>query len=256
MLYTQSPAAKFILYSYQKGSSFVDALLWEKIENLIDLIKFRTKTKGTEYTSLSLHNELFDVRIELLSFLLTEPGVLKEIENLIAGEIAEKYYLEGTYKKLGHTVADSLEVYLKIFSHFSETVSDYLTGNKLFSRSDMPSLNGLKLLLSLQAPKEFENYIQWIEASLNFDCALIIADLALKKELDLKVSEIVQLESFLKKSIVNFGAYSAVTNFWHPEIDDEAQLIRNIKIKTAVIEVENGTSHKYTGKKLLEFINN
>ena len=90
MLHTQLPIGKYILYTYQKHTSFGDTLFNEKLQNLIDLIKYRTKTKGIDYISQSLQNELFDIRMELLDFFLTQPEILKEFENRIIHEIANK----------------------------------------------------------------------------------------------------------------------------------------------------------------------
>lgn len=253
MLQTQSPIGKFISLTYQEPDFLNNSLFKEKVENMVDLIKIKTQTRGIEHTSHSLQNDLFDIRIELVKFLFQQPGLLKIFEKKILDEISNKYYLSGPNKKLGQAVADSLEVYFKMFSHLSNIVSEGLADN-LSSMNDIPSLNGLKYLLSLQPSKDVENYILWIEASLNFDYALIVSDLVFANTLSLKSNEIDQLELFVKKSIVDFGSYSILTNFWHPDLEDEIQLIRNIKIKAATLEIENGKSHSSSSEALHKFI--
>lgn len=256
MVFTQSPIAKLIYYTYQEPTVFGDFAFNENLENLIDLIKFRTQTKGIEYTSQSLQNELFDIRIELLEFLLEKPEILKGFEGRIIQEIANKFYLSGGHKKLGQLVADSLDVYIKIYSHLTAMISVGLINMKPPSKSDMPSLNGLKNLLSLQPNKDLENFIIWLESSISFDYALLVSEFIFNGELKLKANEITQLESFLKKTIIDFGTYSIIAGVWTPDVDDELQLIRNIKIKAATKEIESGKVLSYSNEALQELILN
>ena len=234
MLQTQSPIGKLILLTYKEPNLLENSILKEKVENLIDLIKFKTQTRGIAHTASTLQNDLFEIRIELLSVLLKESNLLKRFEEIILQQISNKYYLTGEHKKLGQRIADSLEVYFKIFSHLSVIISKEIANNSIDS-SQIPSLTNLRSLLTLQPQptKEIENYISWVEASLNFDYALIVSDLIFFDSLTLNKTVIIELEAFIKKSITDFGAYSMLTNFWHPEVDDESSLIRNIKIIAA-----------------------
>jgi hypothetical protein len=253
MVQTQSPIGKFILLTYQEPNFIGDLALREKVENLVDLIKIKTQTRGLNHTSQSIQNELFDIRIELLNFLMEKPDILKLFEKRILEEITNKYYITGVYKKLGQTVADALEIYFKIFSHLSNIVSNEISTNS-FKINEIPSLNGLKYLLSLQPSKDVENYITWLEASLDFDYALIVSDLIFSNTIHLKQNQTQQLELFIRKSIVDFGSYSIVTNFWQPEVEDELQLIRNIKIKAATLEIESGRTISIPSEALHQFI--
>ena len=192
---------------------------------------------------------MFEIRIELMSLLIKQPLILKSFEQKIVNGISNKYYYNGQLKGLGQVVADCLEVYFKIFSRLSDIVSTNMETADI-SSSELPSLNGLKNLLALQPSIEKGHYIKWIEASLNFDYSLIVADLVFENVLQLPHAEIVSLEFFIKKSITDFGAFSTLTNFWHPEVDDEIQLIRNIKIKAAALEVENGKSIFFSKEEL------
>src|SRR5712675_565750 len=109
MAQAQAPIAKFILLFYKENNnSSYSTSLKEKVENLVDLIKIRTIEKGIEYSSNSLQNEMFDVRIELLQFLAEEPELLEKLEARIIEEIANKYYLNERHQKLGLVVADTL----------------------------------------------------------------------------------------------------------------------------------------------------
>ena len=127
---------------------------------------------------------------------------------------------------------------------------------KPLSKSERLSLNGLKHILSLQPYKDLGNFIVWHEASINFDYALIVSEFLFNGDLQLESEQITQFESFLKKAIIDFGTYSIVTNFWHPDVNDELQLIRNIKIKAATKEIESVKGLRYSNEALHELINN
>lgn len=208
----QSPIGKLILLSYQESEILNNPLLEEKLENLIDLIKFRTVNRGFEQTSHSLQNELFHVRIELLSLLLSHPEILKSLQDRILEEIAEKYFLKGPYKQLGLVVSDALEVYLEMFSKFTDLINEQQPTD--FPKVDIPSFEAFKLTLSLQPNPEFTNYLKWLESSLNFDYLLIVADFFLYKEIQLDAKQVKELEGLVSKSIVDFASYTAVTGYW------------------------------------------
>ncbi len=253
MIQSQSPIGKFIFLAYEEPNFINNSSLREKVENLVDLIKIKTQTRGIEDASKSLQNELFEIRIECLNLLLEKPDLLVLYEKRILEEITNKFYVTGVHKKLGQTIADALEIYFKIFSHFSEIISNKIPANSL-KINEIPSLNGLKNLHLLQPSKDVENYITWLEASLNFDYALIVSDLIFKNRIHIKQHQVQQLELLIKKSIVDFGSYSIVTNLWHPDLEDESQLMRNIKIKAAIVEIENGRTISIPSEALYQFI--
>ena len=54
MLQTQLPIGKFISLTYQEPDFLNNSLFKEKVENIVDLIKIKTQTRGIEHTSHSL----------------------------------------------------------------------------------------------------------------------------------------------------------------------------------------------------------
>src|SRR3989344_6209129 len=149
MLQLQSPFGKFISLSHQDPNFHDDSSLSEKLENFIDLIKYRIQNKGIEQTSQSLQNELFEIRIELISLLFEKPAILKKYEKIIIDEITKKYYITGLNKKLGQTIADTLEVYFKVFSSFSGIFAEHINKpSNTIPKNEIPTLNGLKFSLS------------------------------------------------------------------------------------------------------------
>ncbi len=256
MFQSQSPIGEFILYVYKERAHVGNTHLKQRIENLIDLIKFRTLKKGFKYTSRSLQDELFEIRLELIDYLLYDPNLFSSIEERIAAEISRKYYFLDSNKELVTAVADSLEVYYKIYSKFSNEISEQINSISTIQKQDIPSLNSFKNMLKLFPSKELEYYLLWLESSLIYDYYIITAELIFNDAFKPHKSDILELSSLIKKSIVDFGTYAVFLGFWKPEIDDEIQLIRNIKIKAAVLEIENKRSSRYSLEGLKEFINN
>lgn len=250
----QSPIGKLISLSYQESEILNDPLLEEKLENLIDLIKFRTIKKGFEQTSHSLQNELFYVRIELLSLLLSQPEILKSLQDRILEEIAEKYFLKGPNKQLGLVVSDALEVYLEMFSKLADLISEQEQPID-YPKVDIPSFEAFKRTLSLQPNPEFANYLKWLESSLNFDYLLIVADFFLYKEIQLDAKQVKELEGLVMKSIVDFASYSAVTGYWDfqknksiPYFEEISKRISSIIHSTSPISKQKEKSaHNFAG---------
>lgn len=241
MTQPQSPIGKLISLAYQEPALVSNSFLKEKVENLVDLVKIKTQTRGVSHAVESIQNDLFDIRIELIRYLVAHPDLLKQYEKKLLEEVARALYQEGENKELGKTVADVLEVYLKVFAHVAGLVSKDLA-NEEINVIDFPSLIGLKSLLALQPSKDLENYIRWIEASLKLDYALIVSDLVFYRNYRLSQDVLTELGKLLKESVTDFGAYLVLTNFWRPDEEDEAPLIRNIKILSAALEIENGKS--------------
>lgn len=211
-LTVQSPIGKLILLSYQESALLNNPLLEEKLNNLIDLIKFRTVNKGFEQTSHSLQNELFNVRMELLSLLFSQPEMLKTLQDRILDDIAEKYFLKGPNKQLGLVVSNALEVYLGMFSKLADLIVEQESPD--FPKGDIPSFEAFKFALSLQPTLEFANYLRWLESSLNFDYLLIVADFFLYQEIELDSKQVKELEELVRETIINFASYTTITGYW------------------------------------------
>lgn len=236
MLQVRSPIGKFILLFNQEPVLVKDGLLKEKLENLIDIIKYRTQKKGLSYTSSTIQDDLFEIRVMLLDYLYNSPEILAEYESKIVKEIGEKFFYQ-KHKALGKAVSDTLEVYLQMFSGLSAIAGkDFHRPEK---PTDIPSLSGLKLLQYLQPSKEFELLIKWIESSLQYDYFLIVAELFFNDEIVLSETPMVLKENIVH-SFIEFGAYSIITEFWQPAPDEQNQMIRNIIIRSAAIECEMG----------------
>ncbi|MEM0995106.1 MAG: hypothetical protein AAGI49_18895, partial [Bacteroidota bacterium] len=76
--------------------------------------------------------------------------------------------------------------------------------------------------------------------SLKLEIALIVSELISKGSIKASKNRIEnELIPFLKRTIERFGAYSSFVGFWYPSEEDERQIVRNIKIHTAKLEMEH-----------------
>lgn len=256
----QSPIGKLILLSYQESKILNSPLLQEKLDNLIDLIKFRTVNKGLEQTSHSLQNELFNIRIELLGLLLSQPEILKSLEDRILEDIHEKYFLKGPNKQLGLVVSDALHVYLEMFSKLTDLIIEQEPPD--FPKGDIPSFEAFKFALSLQPAPEFANYLKWLESSLNFDYLLIVADFFLYQEIHLDPKQVKELEGLVRETIIDFASYTTIVGYWDfqennsipyfKEISKKVNSIRSLQIptvqfKTSITKQKEKSAHDFVG---------
>lgn len=252
MLEVKVPISKFIIYSYKETSIIKDISLREKLENLIDLLKIRTKEKGIEHTAKTLQNELIEIRIELIKYLIENPKMFDELQKIIIKEIAKKYNHQGSLKGLCLMMADVLDVNLKMLPELGNLIEKH--SSDIINTAHNFSLEDLRNPLIMPPSRESQIMLAWLESSLNIELGLVAGDLVISNEIQISDKEIKTLIRFLKQMVTNYGAYSILINFWKPEIDDEDILIRNIKIKAAALELENGMGSLFSNDTIRELI--
>ncbi len=256
MLQVQSPIGSLIFHTYHESNIVSSNSLSEKIENLVDIIQYRTIHKGIEYTSKSIYNEMFELRLHFINMLMAQPDILDGLSNKILDEISQKYFLRNDHDGLGLLMSDALEVYYKIFSVLVKNNHSELN-NIPFPLEDMPTWSGFKILLKQYPSKMLpNNIIEFLESSLDFDYALLLSEFVFRDELKIDNEAINELKTFLKKSLTKFGAYCVISGYWQPEIADELQLIRNIKIQAAALRIEEGQGISYTPQSLQHLLSN
>jgi hypothetical protein len=255
MLQLQSPIGSLIFHSYSNPASIGDDSLLEKIDNLSDIIQNRTLHKGIEYTSRSLHNELFEIRVHFLNLLVSKPELLEELSNRILDEISDKYFLRNDHYGLGLIMSDAWEIYYKIFSGISNNRS-FLEAIAEFPLRDIPKWSGLKILLK-QYPAEMHppHLVAFMESSLDFDYALLLSEFIFRDILQVGAEIVNDLKIFLKESLIHFAAYCVLTGYWQPETADEHPFVRNIKIKAAALRLDNGQGVLYSTENLHQLLN-
>lgn len=255
MLQVQSPIGSLIFHTYHEPSLVNNDSISDKIENLVDLIQFRTIQKGIDYTTKSIYNEIFDVRLHFVNFLVSQPDVLNNLSNKILDEIAQKYFLSNNHDGLGLLMSDVWEVYYKIFSELEKNAGVGL--NTPFPLEGMPTWSGFKILLQQYPASMLPNtLIEFFESSFDLDYALLLCEFIFRDQLKIDKAALKELKVFLKQSITSFGAYCVLSNFWQPEKSDESQMIRNIKIRAAALRLEQGGGVSFSTEKLAQQLAN
>ncbi|MCD4744894.1 MAG: hypothetical protein K8R58_01185 [Bacteroidales bacterium] len=245
MIQYQSPIGEVILYNYWNREKISETnFVFKKIENLIDLIIYRTTTKGVNHTSSTLKDELFELRIEFLNLLNIKEEFFKKIDSFIIEEITSKYNQLENLGELGITYINCLETYFKVITPITnELIENFNEPNSLH---ELPSYQDFKSILSLIPGNEKNIFSDFVNSSLLFDYCLIVSELVFKEELKLSGSETKNLSMLLYSSIENFGIAAYNIGLWKPNFEDEEQIIRNIKIRLAVQETLKSDNMSYS----------
>ena len=197
MLLQKIALGKIIASSYQHPLPEVDVA--DMIEQFVALLQYRVTHKGIEDKSDSLLNELFAIRMAVAHLPYTNDWT-PDINNNSKAK-----------NRLESTLANAQEVYNQIITPSKSSIKNTVT-NTPFNKTALPTLKGLYYLQSLQPSHQMEQYLSLLTASLQFDLYCIIAELVKMNELHLSENETNNLIKQIKKSIVDFGVYAALSN--------------------------------------------
>ena len=114
---------------------------------------------------------------------------------------------------------------LAIDVHYREDFATEYQTLKELSRHPSPQIRSLK---------------NWVDASLQLELGIILADLILTEQIQFPKARIEsELIAFLEDTIMQFGAYSIYTGYWKPNSDDVSNSTNSMQILWAKIELEN-----------------
>lgn len=247
---TATPSISDYLWMIKENDSLKNIRIEELLNGIINSIKNDNQSPGNP--SEKILDDLFILRMEVLRFLSKTPEAPLMIEKAIAEEILVKRYTTLNIMNLSRTVAECLDVYYKIFAEVSHVMEKSIK-EATFSDTHKPTFSELKDFF--YSIPEFSFFAKLLEASLNFDYSLIVAELIINGKIQRTESEIEELKKLMKNSITEYGAIMATYfKFWVPNSGDEEQLIRNIKIEIAKIELEQGKGVRVTQNELKNFI--
>jgi hypothetical protein len=202
-----------------------------------------------EKSDLALPNTLLD---ELLSIrheiLIQGKKEVENLPNLIADEIID-HYKNSKNSKLSEVVYQTLSIYLQMLPPSAKGIGS--TDIK-----EIPTLHGLELLCNMYQNLDLHNLLHWYKYSLSYECYLLMADIVLQSKVEMNKTNLDNLTSALKTSFINFASYSHIVGTWKINQDEENQLLRNIKIKTATIEMSLGKYKVHTFESAKQMILN
>lgn len=255
MLAISEPIGRFVALANLEKTLFSQKPLEQDIANLIDLITIRIKDQSLEEVSNSLLENIFDLRLDLVEWLVDNNTEVNFYLEPMNKHISKNLQL-ASFSSLAETVSKVLLTYEKIVSpifktlpvSFKDTLEDIQKnklkyGNfKVFSLHPSPQIKYLK---------------NWMDASLQLEIGIILADLILTDQLEFPKERIKsELIEFLYQTTTKFGAYSIFTGFWIPDSDDISNLTNSMKILAATTELDHQSCYKTSKEGFFNMINN
>lgn len=251
MLRSYSPIGEIIFLSFNNPIVLDhDNELKKSLEELVFSLKDNIKKLGIGVAQREMEDSFFQIRFQLLEYLMANQGIFEHIETILVNQIGEKYFTVGKFTELGKTVSDTLEVYLQMFSQVSDKVKVSDLGSIPQNISAKMSLNSLRHINALQPNPELSLVIDWFAASVKFDFFLLASEFIIRNEITIKDDELSGLIKYLKDAIVDFGVYTQLSGFWQPIDEDGHQLIRNIKIRSAAYRINAGMGKRMSVQNL------
>ena len=220
-----------------------------KMENLIDLIKIRIKDNSIDSVAAGLLVNVFDVRNEFVHWINTNASVESYLAKM--NEVVSQEVQKASFSLLDNKKAQYLLLFNDIINNIVNNV-DYEKRGNIDVPLDYDTVNQLKYFPSPQ----LKYFSELMNASLEFDFALILSGLVMDQKVSLSKTRIKEeLIPFLRSGLVKFAANATHLGLWEPDKDDYSPLINRIKIYVSMIESDNGKSTVMTKDELVEFIN-
>jgi len=220
-----------------------------QMQNLIDLIKIRIKDNPIESVAPGLLVNVLEVRNEFIQWIYTNSSFddyLIKMNQVVALEVQKS-----PFSLLDKKKSEYLLLFSEITTNLLNNIDHEITDNIDVSL-DYNTINKLK---SFPSP-DLKYLSELINASLEFDFALILSDLVMDKKVSLSKTRIKEeLIPFLRAGVVKFAANSVQLGLWMPDEDDYSSLINRVMIVASTIELDKAKSTVMTKDELLEFIN-
>lgn len=255
MLAVNEPIGRFIALANLEKDILLQKSIEQDIANLVDLITIRVKDKSIEEVANGLLESIFDLRFELIKWLAENKQGISNYLTIIDKHIAANLQL-ASFSKLAEAVSSVLLTYGNIVSPIFESQPNLFANIVTNIQENKPEYNSFKAFSHHPSPQV--KYLKnWIDASLQLEVGLILADLILTKQIQFPKKRIKsELIVFLFDSITRFGAYSIFTGFWTPDSDNMSNLANRMKILSATLELENNIGYKTSKDAFFEMIEN
>ncbi len=217
MLVLEYPTASYINLhnssSRDELSTSKKGLLRNKVDKLVDLIVARCADRNLEEMADVLKEDTFNIRFDLLEWIVDEGLNNKDYLESIESNISEEH-LPSHFGKLAKKVAKLLELYKKIIVQILDRISFPEILNSIGYQT--PKYEALGMLS--YHPNPTTSHIKdWMDSSLHLDIGLILSDLVLRGKVELSEEKIKEeLIPFLDRTIIHFGAYSIFTKVYTP----------------------------------------
>lgn len=242
MIRTEIPIGEVINFLHENNDFQNIDHIKKRIDNIVDLITLRSNKIGLHETLVSVQDELFKLRFEIMSKSSVFVEIIKKTNHLVQEKLKHQINRDTNFKDLELAYIRSMDIYRII----SKSIVSNLTNNdSSFSISEnLPDLNYFEYiaLLNNLPTKDAKRIVAYLQASITLDFALIATELVFDEELKLSKKNREELYLMLKNSTEEYAILSNQLGFWKPKEDDEAQWIRNIKIRISLLNSTNVAS--------------
>lgn len=249
------PIGRFIALANLNKDLISQNSIEQDVENLVDLIKIRINDKSIDNVANGLLSKIFDLRFDLIKWLANNDKSLSGYLDTVNNHISINLQL-APYSDLAKAISTVLLSYEQIISPILESLPDSLEEILEGTQKNKPEYDTFKLFALHPSPRM--KYLKnWLDASLQLDVGIILADLILTEQIKFSKRRIKsELIHFLLDTITRFGAYSIFTGFWVPNKNDLSNQTNKMKIFAAAIELDNKIFYKTSKEGLFNIINN
>ncbi|MFA0962683.1 hypothetical protein AB9P05_12850 [Roseivirga sp. BDSF3-8] len=261
----------FLLLALDKVN---DGVLSGKAASFTQIVKDRVSSLGVSEGINSLLDKGFQARMDMMSQMLTDGSLFEEVEDTVA-ELGESYLYEheAYNSRLNKALRQSMEVYqLIVGGNSPDDESDMEAGEMLNepetlyeSVSQMPTI--INAISSIPSISDFARMldmfgvntgylIPMLKHSLSLEIALLVADMHEDHVIELDNSGMNDLSRSLLTAIEGFGLSSLKAGFWAIPEDEPNQIIRNIKIRKAMDDINEGITQRSSEEEMRHMLNN
>lgn len=209
------------------------------INKTIDLIKFRISNTPVNELCSSLYNEMYSLKISILKLYYNNSQFLKQYNKEKNSYICNIFSLKET-NKVYKTISEILDIYTEYSQSVEKQKEEILVDNNI----EFPEYNQLVSLLSNNSIKEIHLFLNTLNSSLDLDFSFLLTDLIISNQININSTKEKEVISFLNSSFISYASHQVFFKLWELKSYDERPLVRNIKIKSAIIQIENNKSKK------------
>jgi len=226
-------------------------LIEEKLNMYVDSIKARLVKEDLKTTSDGLRSYLFDLRLDILRVIKSNQRVANKERNDL--DIVEEIHreLENLFHKKVKDSQIPFNRNLSTFFRNYKSIEQLVLEKAANDPTSVIPIDTSKLHISYEALKYIESLVpsftyvrKMIDASLNFEFGLFVADLLTANEIINRNEPLRQeIIPFLRKSLTDYGTNAILSNLWIPTIEQLDQPFFNkMKIKASIINSTNNNT--------------
>lgn len=218
-----------ILQIAHKAKDRPKVAIEQSIEQVIALIKENLHLYSIEDAAKNTRSEILALREKLIEFLAKN-----EFKKATEGDQVTQNTVNRLHTKLTKALEEALSVNDKIFASIAEKAGFDQFGHMPLSalqEYDLPKFSNVAIRV-------------WIEKSIDFEFALIVAALVISGELKMKRDKINELIYFMDETICSYGAHTILFGLWSRPEEDRSRLYWNMEILSRILKLDYNRGYR------------